>query len=125
MPSAAPASSTCRAGAVPAAVAPLLGDFAEYLRRRFGKRLREVTLFGSWAKGTPHEESDLDVLVVVDALTTSERREIWNAAFDLDEGLGGDPRHLSPLCYPTAQANELRTRERQLLREIDTYGVSV
>lgn len=36
------------------------------LRKLYGKRLRKVVLFGSWARGDAHPESDIDVLVVLD-----------------------------------------------------------
>ena len=36
------------------------------LRRLYGDRLRKVLLFGSWARGDAHPESDIDLLVVLD-----------------------------------------------------------
>jgi predicted nucleotidyltransferase len=38
------------------------------LRRLYGDRLRRVLLFGSWARGDAHPESDIDLLVVLDRL---------------------------------------------------------
>jgi uncharacterized protein len=42
--------------------------FRESVRSRFGGRLRQITLFGSQARGDAHADSDVDLLVVVDAL---------------------------------------------------------
>lgn len=96
---------------------------AAEIRKRFGARTREVRLFGSHARGEAHEESDVDVLVVVDDLTEKERRDVFDMAYEIDstspEWMG-----LSPLAYATSQANELRARERRLLREIDREGVA-
>ncbi len=39
---------------------------AEDLRRLYRGRLRKVLLFGSWARGDAHAESDIDLLVVLD-----------------------------------------------------------
>ncbi len=39
---------------------------ADDLRRLYGDRLRRVLLFGSWARGDAHPESDIDLLVVLD-----------------------------------------------------------
>ena len=36
---------------------------------------KKIILFGSWAYGKPHEGSDLDILVIVEKLTTSSRRK--------------------------------------------------
>jgi len=41
-------------------------EVAEELRRLYGKRLRKVVLFGSWARGDAHPDSDIDLLVVLD-----------------------------------------------------------
>src|SRR5207249_5396787 len=41
-------------------------DVTQDLRRLYGDRLRKVVLFGSWARGDAHPESDIDLLVVLD-----------------------------------------------------------
>lgn len=41
---------------------------AEDLRPLYGKRLRKVLLFGSWARGDAQPESDIDLLVVLDRI---------------------------------------------------------
>ncbi|MGH2830417.1 MAG: UPF0158 family protein [Actinomycetota bacterium] len=40
--------------------------FAEDLKGLYGDRLKAVMLFGSWARGDAHPESDIDLLVVLD-----------------------------------------------------------
>ncbi len=104
------------------AVAAALGQLLGGLSTRFGPRLREVTLFGSHARGAAHEDSDVDVLVVVDGLTEGERRDIFDMCYDVDSG-SPDWVGLMPLAYSTAQAADLRSRERLLMREIDRDGV--
>ena len=44
----------------------IAADVARDLRELYGERLREVILFGSWARGDAHPESDIDLLVVLD-----------------------------------------------------------
>ena len=99
-----------------------LATFHEALRRRFGDRLREVVLFGSQARGTAHEESDVDVLVVVDGLTERERREVFDLAYDVDVA-APDWLGLQPLPYSAEQANDLRSRERLLMKDIARDGM--
>lgn len=36
---------------------------------------KKIILFGSWAYGKPHKDSDLDILVIVEKLSTNSRRE--------------------------------------------------
>jgi predicted nucleotidyltransferase len=90
------------------------------LRTRFAARLRELALFGSRARGDAREDSDVDVLVVVDALTTSEAREVAHACGDL---LTRHDVIVSPFVIATDRMHELRMRERRIAREIDQDAV--
>jgi predicted nucleotidyltransferase len=109
--------------ALPPAVSAALERFERALRGRFPERLRELTLFGSYARGEAHEESDVDILVVVDGLTEAERRDVFDLAHDADAADRERWTGLSPLAYSTAQAAELRARERLLFRDIDREGL--
>jgi len=93
-----------------------LGDFRDWLRTRFGGRLSALELFGSRARGEGDEESDLDVLVVVDELTGDERREVFYFAGDL---LTRHAVRVSPFPVSRAHLDELRVRERRIVGEID------
>ncbi|MGH2993719.1 MAG: UPF0158 family protein [Solirubrobacterales bacterium] len=63
---------------------------ASDLRVLYGDRLRSVILFGSWARGDAHPESDIDLLVVLDRVESSreERRRmrdvLWRHSLDND-----------------------------------------
>ncbi len=48
---------------------------ASELRDLYGERLKSVVLFGSWARGDAHPESDIDLLVVLDEVR-SRRLEL-------------------------------------------------
>jgi predicted nucleotidyltransferase len=48
---------------------------AQDLAELYGERLRTVILFGSWARGDAHSESDVDLLVVLDEVA-SRRAEL-------------------------------------------------
>jgi uncharacterized protein len=99
-----------------------LERFGASLRSKFGRRLQEVTLFGSRARGDAREESDVDVLVVIDELSERERGEVFGLAWSA--GMQGDEYVvLAPIPYSTAQAGELRGREKRLMREIAHDGV--
>jgi len=53
---------------------------AEGLRGLYGDRLRRVLLFGSWARGDAHPESDIDLLVVLDRVDSA-----WEERKRMDE----------------------------------------
>ncbi len=97
-----------------------LADFTSFVRRRFGARVRELLLFGSRARGEGHEDSDLDILSVIDDLDRRERREVWEFTGDLmtahDVIVGG-------LTLSTAEWLDLRANERRIVAEIDRDGV--
>jgi predicted nucleotidyltransferase len=65
-------------------------EVARDLRRLYGDRLRRVVLFGSWARGDAHPESDLDLLVVLDRVDSAwdELRRmdalLWRHSFEND-----------------------------------------
>jgi predicted nucleotidyltransferase len=90
------------------------------LRARFGARLRELTLFGSRARGEGHEDSDLDVAVVIDGLTSAEGREIAWCCGDLltEHGV-----IVSTFAVSLERMEELRRSERLIAREIARDGV--
>jgi hypothetical protein len=119
MPGAAPR----RTDSLPAAVRAALGRFTASVRARFGDRVRELTLFGSHARGDAHDESDVDVLVVIDDLSETDRRDVMDLAHDADAADREAWVGVSPLPYSTAQAGELRAREKRLLRDVDAEGI--
>lgn len=53
---------------------------AEDLRELYGTRLKNVLLFGSWARGDAHPESDIDLLVVLDRVESP-----WEELRRIDE----------------------------------------
>jgi predicted nucleotidyltransferase len=50
------------------------------LRDLYGGRLKKVLLFGSWARGDAHPESDIDLLVVLDRVDS-----VWDELRRMDE----------------------------------------
>lgn len=100
----------------------VLREFAAWLRQRFGARLVELRLFGSRARGEGDEDSDLDVLAVVDGLTTAERQEVFDRIGDAltehDVLLGG-------MTISAAHWQDMHARELRIVDEIDRDGVAL
>ena len=107
---------------LPSSVVQALQHFRVSLDERFGPRVREVRLFGSYARGEANEDSDVDVFVSIDGLTGAERSDVLDLAYYADLA-GEEDVLLSPLAHSTEQADDLRRRERRLLRDIDREGV--
>lgn len=105
---------------------PIIGDalerFARAVRDRFGARASEIVLFGSYARGSAHEDSDVDVLVVVDDLTDREELEVLDLA-DAIKRSSAEWVGIAPLPLSTARATELRSRGRALWTDIAAEGV--
>src|SRR5262249_12346854 len=107
---------------IPSSLRGPLDAYAERLRRVFGDRLREVRLFGSYARGEANEDCDVDVLVLVDGLTD---REIGIASGEVAEVILATKLPLAPLPMSTEHFADLRRRERLLAKLIDAEGISL
>ena len=66
-------------------------DFSSELRQRLGSRVRQILLFGLRARGIAREDSDYDMLVVVDYRTP----EIRSIILDVE-------RKLTDRCQPVS-----------------------
>ncbi len=63
--------------------AALLEAYARGIRERLGSRVVEVRAFGSYARGDATEDSDLDILVLIDGMTAQDRWEAIHLASGL------------------------------------------
>jgi uncharacterized protein len=71
-----------------------LAMFRDRVAALLGDNLLRIVLFGSRARGEGHDESDLDLLVLVRAYDGAERRRVLDVAADVDDDTG---LHLSPI----------------------------
>ena len=92
----------------------------EGLTSRFGRRLAKFVLYGSKARGDYGPESDLDVAIIIHALTGEEKKKIFNAIAEIEL------EHLTPLSTLVLDEEEfdrLRGRERRIALDIETEGI--
>jgi predicted nucleotidyltransferase len=72
---------------VPPRLSPLevivLEAFASGVRARFGARVQSIVLFGSRARGEGRDDSDLDIFVLLDAMSRQDRNDILNLGADI------------------------------------------
>lgn len=82
--------------------------------------MRGLTLFGSYAAGEADEDSDVDVLVLIDGLRDDEILEIAAVAAPLSIETGFD---LSPLPMSTEHHARLLASARGIAAEIARTGI--
>jgi predicted nucleotidyltransferase len=96
-----------------------LADFHQALRQHFGERLREACLFGSQARGDAGEDSDVDVLVVIDDAWRNELETIMGFCADI---LYRRDVIIEPRLFPTRIYRKYQEQERPLVVEIEREG---
>jgi len=105
------------------ALRALLTEFRERLTAKFGGRLLELTLFGSYARGTAREDSDVDVAVVLDQVNShAERTFPMELAGDLTLGHG---LVIVPLVLSKQELVFLREREELIAENLDREGIAL
>jgi predicted nucleotidyltransferase len=92
------------------------------LGTHFGSRLHKVVLFGSYAWGTPAPDSDVDVCIVVDALTQRDRVQAIELVADVCIERLVD---LSPIVFSTEQLSYDLSIEKALAEDIVQSGILV
>ncbi len=98
-------------------------QYAEDVRGHFGDRLRGIRLYGSTARGDWTPESDIDVLVLLDGVTTQDSEWLVNRAVKL--GLLGSGFLLQPLFMSADDFGRLKKRERRFALEVEREGVEL
>ncbi|MEW5759419.1 MAG: nucleotidyltransferase domain-containing protein [Candidatus Thermoplasmatota archaeon] len=46
-------------------ISKIIGEFRAEIKKLYGKRLKNIILYGSWARGDAAEDSDIDMVVVL------------------------------------------------------------
>ncbi len=106
---------------LPRIVEQTLDAFVGGVRERFGNRVAGIRLFGSYARGEAHADSDVDCLVLLDRVTREDDRAITDLAADLIWQIGGVV--VSPLIMPADEFEAWKARERRTPLEIEREGI--
>jgi hypothetical protein len=107
---------------LPRIVRETLDAFVRGVRERFGDRVADIRLFGSYARGEAHENSDVDCLVLLDHVEREDDRAVTDLAADLIWQIGGGVV-VSPLIMSTAEFESWKARERRTPLEIEREGI--
>jgi len=68
---------------VEAAIEQGIADMVKTARRALGDRLRRVVLYGSYARGDYDAESDVDLLIVADSVSSEAHDRLVGAMADV------------------------------------------
>lgn len=106
---------------LPPDLTSLLATLRTELEDLYGDRLVELVLYGSQARGDTHEESDVDVLVVLDGRVTpgTEIRRMSDLLFQI-----GMDHEVYISALPVSRA-EYRSAPSTWLKNVQNEGVSL
>ncbi|MBI4367625.1 MAG: nucleotidyltransferase domain-containing protein [Deltaproteobacteria bacterium] len=96
--------------------------FQETVRTICGPTGWEIRLFGSRARGEGNEDSDLDLLVLLDRYDEEIKIQIWDAA---DAVFSATDILLSPQVLSRRHFDDLKRRERLIAQEIERDGILI
>lgn len=103
------------------ALSGALGGYHAALGARFGDRLRLFRVFGSYARAEARAGSDVDVAVVIDRLTSEERREVIGLCVDADPS---GELALSPWVTSSERFADLQRRGRAIAVDVLGEGIA-
>ena len=101
-------------------VAGALTRFAHVVREQFADAVIDIRLFGSHARSSAHEDSDVDVAVVLEEAGWETRRDIIDLASDIGLAHG---LMLSPTVFDRETYERWRVQGRPLTRDIEQEGI--
>lgn len=65
----------------------IINEFIEGVNKILGNRVKQIILYGSYARGDFNKDSDIDIMILTD-LTDDEiveyRKKIWSYAYDIE-----------------------------------------
>jgi predicted nucleotidyltransferase len=94
-------------------------EFVSRVTERCSPRVRSITLYGSWARGTARPDSDIDLFVLVDRRDAALAEDIQGVALEVDlERL----TRLSVKICPEDRLAAMRRLGDPFLRAIETEG---
>jgi predicted nucleotidyltransferase len=100
----------------------LIQEFVRRMRRHYGERLEKVVLYGSYARGDFHAESDIDFLVILrdeEWSTSNEVRDIVDETYELAL------EQSVPISAKPVPARMFKESNRLFFREVRQQGITV
>ena len=102
----------------------VMSTFTNECRVLFGEKLNDVRLFGSYARGDFNDDSDIDVMVIVDMDYTEAKKyleKVCEIAFEIDSEIN---TIISPIIR-SRRDYEIRKELPGFYRNVELEGVSM
>ena len=96
--------------------------FAEKVKRLLGPSLLEFSVFGSKVRGDFDQESDIDILVIMESEDWHVREEVVNIAADINMEYGCN---ISPVIYSRREHEMNRYFGTLFIKEIEREGIPI
>ena len=102
-------------------IQPIIDEVKHRLKNIYGDKIKEILLYGSYAKGEATEGSDIDMVVVLENVddVIEEREKIIDQIFELDL------KYDVVISVLPLDDDYYRTRKSPLLMSIDRDGIKV
>ncbi len=99
-----------------------VSSFCDLLKKGAKNNIHAVILFGSRARGEGHEDSDVDILVILKEESYSLKIKIWDCAHKV---FNETDIMVSPLVLSLDQFEKLLTHERLIAVTIQKEGIKL
>ncbi len=96
--------------------------FCDFLKKEAGEHIHAIVLFGSRARGEGHEDSDVDILIVLNKEDNSLKIKIWDHAYKV---FNDTDIVISPLVLSLEQFEKLLNHERLIALTIQKEGIKL
>jgi uncharacterized protein len=100
-------------------------EFVRQVRERYNERVVKIALFGSRARGDAHEDSDIDILIVLqDPVSLDDRSAVTAMACDVALA-APEFVDISPRTLADSQYRRLLQGEWRFALEVEREGVAL
>lgn len=97
-----------------------LTALSERLKKRFGGKIKDIVVFGSYARGDHCEGSDIDILIVVD--DEKIEKDLRKVAYSFIPEIG---RLISVKVIGVEIFKEMKKGNFSFIRSIESEGISI
>lgn len=106
---------------IPQTIKTILAEAKKRLKQIYGDKLKDIILYGSYARGDFTEGSDIDIIILLEDMKEpiAERRKYFDAIWELDL------KYDTLISIIPFKEEEYRTRRLPLILNVKREGFSL